>query len=246
MNELKHLDTFQKVLSHYQLSEHGEAVLARVQLALLLAPSSTGRNTIINQLVQTERYQFIVSDTTRLPRSNNGVMEQEGVEYWFRTEEDMLGDLQSGNFLEAEIIHEQQVSGISIRELEKAGDSNKVAITDIEIGGMQNTLSLKPDTHVFLILPPSFEEWLKRLTGRGEMPNIELGRRMRTALRIFEYAPQEPRMKLVVNDSLPEAVRCVDEHITGQRVVEPGRQDEVIQLLEDLTLSTKKLLADIA
>ncbi len=35
----------------------------------------------------------------------------------------MLNDLENGKFLEAEIIHAQQVSGISIRELKKADDA---------------------------------------------------------------------------------------------------------------------------
>lgn len=246
MNELKHLDEFQDLLANYQLSAHGKAVLSRVKLAVLLAPSSSGRNTIINELVKGGRYQFIVSDTTRQPRSNNGVMEKDGIEYWFRSEESVLEDIKSGEFLEAEIIHEQQVSGISIRELEKAATSEKTAITDADLGGVKKILELKDDAFAFLVLPPSFDEWLRRLTERGQMSNLEIARRLRTAIRIFDYAKSEKRLKLVVNDDLEEAVRCVDQNITGKRSTDTIRKQEVVQLLGRLTESTKKYLATIS
>src|SRR4051812_45219052 len=112
MNELKHKDDFEKVLAGCQLSDGAKQTLAQTKLLLLVGPSSSGRNTIINELVAEGGYHYIVSDTTRQPRVNNGVLEQDGREYWFRTEEDILADLQAGNFLEAAIIHDQQVSGI--------------------------------------------------------------------------------------------------------------------------------------
>jgi guanylate kinase len=245
MNELKHLQQFQKLLSDYTISDHAKAVLAKLRLAVLLAPSSTGRNTIIRDLIQNGHYRFIVSDTTRKPRTNNGVLETNGTEYWFRTEEEMLEDIANGEMLEAEVIHEQQVSGVSIRELEKTVESNKIGITDMDLVGVQNVLRLKPDTHVFLVLPPSFDEWIKRLKGRGEISDTEFIRRLRTALRIFAYAPTEFRLKLVVNDDLKEAVTNVDQTIAGLRGAKPQRVVQKQELLADLIDQTKELLAKL-
>src|SRR5688572_22018689 len=98
-NKLEHLKEFQEILADYHISSSGKKILANTKLALLVGPSSAGRNTIIDALVKTGEYHSIVSDTTRKPRSNNGVTETDGVEYWFRTEEDMLGDLRAGKFL---------------------------------------------------------------------------------------------------------------------------------------------------
>ena len=114
-NHLKHLDEFTDILANYQVSPRAIKSLKSVKLVLLIAPSAGGRNTLINRLMTTGRYNFIVSDTTRAPRVNNGLPEQSGREYWFRSEEEILSDLKNGEFLEAEIIHSQQVSGISIR-----------------------------------------------------------------------------------------------------------------------------------
>src|SRR5690606_6936572 len=111
-----------------------------------------------------------------------------GNEYWFRTEQEMLEDLEAGRFLEAAVIHNQQVSGTSIRELAKASGSGKIAVADVEIVGAHNIVQKKPDTFVLFILPPSFEEWMKRLDGRGEMPLDEKRRRMSSAIKEFTAA----------------------------------------------------------
>ena len=48
--------------------------------------------------------QITKSATTREPRENNGILEQNGREYFFRDETEMLADIKAGNFLEAEVI----------------------------------------------------------------------------------------------------------------------------------------------
>src|SRR5580765_4863377 len=129
---LKHYAEFKEVLETYHISDSAKNTLDDLTLVLLLGPTSGGRNTIMKHQLQTGNYTYIVSDTTRAPRINDGVLETSGNEYWFRTEEEVLADLKAGQFLEAELIHDQQVSGISMRELEKARAQNKIAITDVD------------------------------------------------------------------------------------------------------------------
>jgi len=84
-------------------------LLQQTKFVPLVAITSSGRNTLIRELLKTGEYHFIVSDTTRKPRTNDGVMEQSGVEYWFRDEDEVLQDVKDGKFLEAAVIHSQQV-----------------------------------------------------------------------------------------------------------------------------------------
>ena len=111
---------FETVLKNYQPSDQALKLLQKTPLVILLGVSGSGKNTIINHLVGFGRYHFIVSDTTRQPKLRDGNMEVDGVQYFFRSEADMLADLENGAFLEAEIIHKHQVSGTSIRELKRA------------------------------------------------------------------------------------------------------------------------------
>lgn len=236
-NKLEHLAEFQKVLINYHISEHGKKVLKETRLVLLVAPSAGGRNTVINELLKTGNYHFIISDTTRQPRTNNGVLEKNGREYWFRSENEMLADLRKGEFLEAEIIHGQQVSGISIRDLLKAKDENKIPITDVDIGGISNIINAKPDTIAIVLLPPSFEEWQRRLSSRGRLPNDEYNRRMQTAQTIFYRAIQNSAFNFVINDMVQHAAKQVDDIVQGNPDIKIQTQARKLlkQLNEDIT-----------
>lgn len=237
--KLKLLPEFKKALENYRVSDKGLRTLQQTDLVLFLAPSGGGRNTIIQELVKTGKYYFIVSDTTRPPRLNNGVLEQDGVNYWFRSEEQMLDEIKAGELLEAEIIHSQQVSGISIRELGKAKEQGKIAVTDIDIGGVQNILNIKPDARVMLILPPSFEQWMKRLNARGRMEKSELYRRMHTAINIFSSILNE-NYCIVINDSVSNAVNEVDKYVNNISI--PDIHDKGTSLAKKLIDETKAQL----
>lgn len=241
MNELKHLAEFQAALKDYRLSAEAKHILHDAKLVLLIAATASGRNTIINELLKTDDYYFIVSDTTRQPRVNNGVPEQNGVEYWFRSEQEVLADVRAGNYLEAEVIHGQQVSGISTRELKKATDEHKIAITDVDIGGIEAVNAYKPDTVSVLVLPPSFEEWQRRINSRGEMPADEHRRRMETAARIFATGLEQNYLIPIINDKLEDAVAEVHQlATTGEYDV--VRKQLARNLLEELYYKTQSFL----
>jgi guanylate kinase len=239
---LTRLAAFDEALKNYHIGESAGRTLHETRFAVMLGPTSSGRNTIIERLVATGNYHFIISDTTRPPRVNNGVLEQDGVQYWFRAEDDMLADIQAGKFLEAEVIHRQQVSGISIRELEKAQANHRIAITDIDIGGVHNVVTAKPDAAVILILPPSFDEWRHRIEGRGHMSNDEWRRRATTALRIFKAPSQHDYFKVVVNDNLDHSVAVVDA-IARTDSVDPAEQARGLRVAAELYQATKAALA---
>ncbi len=234
-NSLQHLEEFKKILADYHISNQSKTILARTKLALLLAPSGGGRNTLIRELVKTGKYHFIVSDTTRKPRVNDGIAEKNGVEYWFRTEQEILADLEAGKFLEAELIHGQQVSGISIRELQKAQDENRIAITDVDMGGLHNIVQAVPDITAVLVLPPSFEEWQRRMLNRGEMTVSEHKRRLETAIKIFSMALEHSYFKFVINDKLEHAVEQIQALTHKQVNTDQQQKDRVL---------TKRLITD--
>ena len=237
MNRLRHRAEFTEILSGYQVSESVMEVLRGLRLVLLSGPSASGRNTIINELLKSGHYAYIVSDTTRQPRINNGIRETNGVEYWFRDEEQFLDELRHGDFLEAEIIHGQQVSGISLRELNRVSSSGKIAINEVEIGGFANILCLKPDAVGVFVLPPSFKVWMERLRLRGSMPEFEILNRLATGVRVLRQADLMAGTHIVVNDRLDEAVRAVDLLAHGQSVKGETAADDLVRTLLEETIT---------
>jgi guanylate kinase len=216
MNELKELAKFKQILNTYKISPEGKDLLVQTKVVLMTAISASGRNTIIRELVKTGSFYFIVSDTTRQPRTNDGVLEQDGVEYWFRSEQEVLNDLKQGRFLEAAIIHNQQVSGISLRELEKARVEGKYAVTDIEVQGVHNIMAEKPDATAIFVLPPSYEEWQRRLLRRGNISDKEIDNRHESARKELQAALREPYYHFLINDELSEAVKGVQKIAEGK------------------------------
>lgn len=202
---------FEEVLSEYRLNRDALEILRKTPFILVVGASGGGRNTLIDRLVKTGLYHYVVSDTTRPPRVRNGVpIEQNGVQYFFRKEEDVLQDLRDGRYVEASLIHNQQVSGISVREIEEAYHSGRLAITDIEVKGCGTIERLKPDVISIFVLPPSFEEWMNRIRRRSNLPAPEIKNRLETAIEEFDAALRDDRFIFVVNDKIEDAVKTVD------------------------------------
>jgi guanylate kinase len=235
--KLKHIDDFRGLLQNYQPGSEARKLLTDLDLVLLMGPTSSGRNTIINELLKTGDYHFIVSDTTRPKRINNSVEEQDGVEYWFRTEDEVLADLQAGNYLEAAIIHDQQVSGMSIRELRKASEMHKIAINEVQPDGANAVWHIKPNTKFVFVLPPSFGVWMQRLRGRSAMPEEEIRSRLESALVEITRALEESYYNLVINDEFHACTKLLHSFFKiGEldTTKEEAARSHAVQLLEDI------------
>jgi guanylate kinase len=241
MNELARIADFRLALQNYHLSKVALQTLSTTKLVILVAPTSSGRNTIIWQLLNTGDYYFIVSDTTRKPRMNDGVMERNGHEYWFRSEDEVLEDIRQGKYLEAAIIHNQQVSGISIREIQKAQDAGKIAVTDADISGADNATKYKPDTIAIFVLPPSFEEWQRRIQHRGSMDPAEFKRRMQSACKEFETALNRSYYRFIINDSIEHSAEQVNQ-IAKLETTDSELQYRARELCEQLLIATQTYL----
>jgi len=239
---LKNKQDFITILSDYSISSHARKVLHDVEYVVLIGPAAGGRNTIINQLVSEYDFRQIISDTTRPPKFRDGKMEQDGVNYFFRTEEGMLEDLQAGEFLEAELIHDQQVSGTSIRELQKALEADMPAINETEFGGAINVLNAKPDTKVIAIFPPSFNEWKKRFMNREEISNKEFLNRVVTAKEVIKLVRKDQRIRVVINNEYHEAANEIQEYVYGKPQTRIERSD-VDHVLTDFEENFDKILA---
>lgn len=235
---LKHLNEFQRILKTYKPSLELLDLLHDNKFVLLSAPTAAGRNTIIKNLIMTGKYYYVVSDTTRRPRINNGIPETSGNEYWFKSEEEFLQGLKNGAYVEAAIIHNQQVSGVSLAELRKAAQTGTYAITDIDIQGCDTIKSYSDATIPVFILPPAFPEWMSRLDGRGAMDPEEKRRRLISAAQEIELALQRSYFRFIVNWDLRVTVEQLHEHITTDQFGEleqANAHTHAEQLLADLS-----------
>lgn len=209
--KLQNYDEFKTILENYHISDEAQNLLDQLRLVLLISPTSAGRNTIIKELVKSGEYEYIVSDTTRPKRINNGEEEKDGQEYHFKSEEEFITGLRAKEYLEAEIIHEQQVSGISMSELERVCELNKIAIDEMEIRGAARMSKVMPAVHTIFVLPPTYEEWMTRLRKRGHMHQEEMLNRLKSAEKEFIAAIENDYYKFVINADLAVATQKIRE-----------------------------------
>ncbi len=205
---LKNMQAFHDALLQYKPSAYAKEVLARTKFVAVAGLAGGGRNTIINELVKNHNYTFSVSDTTRPPKLRDGKMEINGSNYFFRSEEDVLRDIKNGAYLEAEIIHDQQVSGTSIREIERINQLGTIGISDFEYGGIESVYQAKPDAIIIGLLAPNYNEWLRRFANRETITLQEFTNRLVTAKAVLERFISKPYIKIIVNDSIEQ---CVDD-----------------------------------
>ncbi len=119
--------------------------------------------------------------------------------------------LDDGAYVEAKW-YGGNIYGTSAVEIRRAHDEAKIAITDIEVQGIAEYMSISPDVRAIFILPPSYEVWQQRLKNRydeGIYPE-DMKRRMQTAKQELHEALQRNYYRFVVNDDLDQAVEAVD------------------------------------
>ncbi len=236
------LAQFKSVLKDYSPSNQAVELLKKLDFVVLLGPSASGKNTIIRDMVKSGQYYYVISDTTREKRINNGVSEVDGVEYWFRNSDDFLNDLKAGRYLEAELIHNQQVSGINLSELKKAESLNKTALADLDIGGVKKVLALNPKARIYLILPPSFKVWLRRLIDRNNIVDSEIRRRLTTAIKILESVSDLENVRVVLNNNYKKASETIRLNIEQSEEIP---QAAVNKTLAKLIEETKNYLGTV-
>jgi len=236
MNIVPHLDyrnEFEEALADYHISDESRQVLASTPFVAVMGLAAGGRNTVIRALTERHNFIFAISDTTRPPKFRDGRMEEDGVDYYFRKEIDMLHDIQGGKFIEAEIIHNQQVSGTSIREVERTKTTGKIPIHDFEYGGAAAVFDAKPDATIIGLLPPSYDEWIRRFHGRETVHDDEFMNRLRTAKVVLEQMLERPYVKMVVNDDIEQCAQDIQQ-IVELNVYTPETKERMENVAKDI------------
>jgi guanylate kinase len=203
------------------MPQRAKDIISSGQLTILCGVTASGKNTIANFLVSHGLYDHVVSHTTRSPRENNGVLEQNGREYWFVSNEEMLKMVQNKEFIEVKSIHGQQISGTSIRSIEKIIKNGKHPVMEIEVQGVCELTNVVPDLRPLFVLPPSFNVWMERLGTRGNISDGERERRLRSASMEIRTALDHNAFIFIVNHEVEitagEIMRGLDGRSQAQQ-----------------------------
>ncbi|HSX47312.1 MAG TPA: hypothetical protein VLF63_00915 [Patescibacteria group bacterium] len=235
-------EALQKKLIKYTPTKSTIDLIKNTKILLLVGPSGAGKDALKDELVKTSKYHHLVSHTTRAPRINKGKLEQNGKEYHFISETQAEQMLDNKEFVEAKI-YNNHIYGTSVSEIQKANKDGKIAMTDIEVQGVKEYISIDPNVKAVFLLPPNFSVWLVRLIKRygKSIDEKDLNKRFRIALSELNEMLKNSFYKAVVNDDLNKALSLVDKIASSNDFTYSDLSDRTVAL--GLVADIEKYLA---
>ena len=175
------------------------AAAQRGKLLVLSGPGGVGKSTVAKALRSTNSFWVSISATTRVARHN----EVDGSDYYFYSNEEFDSAVKSALFLEwAEFAGNRY--GTPRKPVEDALRDGKNVLLEIEIAGAKQVKESAPEAILVFLQPPSWEELVSRLEGRGtDSPER---RAARLALAQEELAQAGLFDLSLVNDRVEEVV----------------------------------------
>lgn len=168
---------------------------------MLSGPSAVGKSTVVRCLRERlPDLYFSVSVTTRAPRPG----ETDGVDYRFVSAGEFQRLIDDGALLEwAEIHGGLHRSGTPAQPVREATAAGRPVLIEVDLAGARAVKRAMPEVVSVFLAPPSWEELVSRLSGRGtETPEV-MARRLETARA--EMAAQSDFDQVVVNRQLDSA-----------------------------------------
>jgi guanylate kinase len=139
--------------------------MANKLVAFISGSSGSGKNTVINKLLETNKnYGFITSYTTRAMREGD----VEGKNYYFVTKEQFENKIKEGDMLEFDVFSDNYY-GIGKEAITKKLAECDVALKDLTVAGVRNSKErVKDNKIVSFFFTVEKNELIERLKKRGE------------------------------------------------------------------------------
>lgn len=185
------------------------------KVLIFSAPSGSGKSTIVNHLLGLHpEMEFSVSATSRPPRGQ----EQDGVEYYFLSEEKFRRIIGEDGFVEYEEVYPGRFYGTLKKEVERIWAKDHVIVFDVDVKGGVNLKKYFGDKALSVFIQaPSVEELRRRLVLRGTDSEEDIEKRVEKASEEMTYADKFDYV--LVNDdlqtALDEAAEVVSKFLDG-------------------------------
>jgi guanylate kinase len=170
------------------------------RLTVLAGPTAVGKGTIAGWVREHHPEVWVsVSATTRPPRPG----EVDGVHYHFVTDAEFDRMATDGELLEWAVVHGRARYGTPRAPVEEALAAGRPALLEIDLQGARQVRRSVPDALFVFLAPPSWDELVRRLVGRGTEGEAERRARLDTAR--VELAAAEEFDVTLVNDDVRRA-----------------------------------------
>ena len=193
-------------------------------LFVLSGPSGVGKGTVRQRLFEQETsLKYSVSATTRKKRPG----EKEGVDYFYKTEEEFKKMIENGELLEyAQYVNNYY--GTPKKYVEEQIALGNDVFLEIEVQGALQVKRNFPEGVFIFLCPPSLEELKNRIINRGTETDNLIKNRLKEASKEIEMMSEYDYV--VVNDDVDKAVEkvkaiIVSEHCKRERIEKNIQKD---------------------
>ncbi len=193
-----------KLLDWLVMREHHGPLPDHARLVVLAGPTAVGKGAVSSYI--REHYPDVhlsVSATTRAPRPG----EVNGVNYYFVSDEEFDRLIESGQMLETATVHNAFRYGTPRAPIDEALAAGRSVLLEIDLQGARAVRKAMPEAVLVFLLPPTWDELVRRLIGRGTEDQAEQQRRLETAK--VELSAQDEFDFKVVNHEVSRAAREV-------------------------------------
>ena len=179
-------------------------------MAVVSGPSGVGKGTICQYLADNyENFFLSVSATSRAPRS----IEQDGVHYYFKTQSEFEDMIKNDELLEYARYVDKYYGTPKAPCMDHIKRGENI-ILEIEVQGGMKVKKKCPDTVMIFVVPPTMEDLVLRLKGRGTETEEIINQRLERAKE--ELKLMENYDYIVVNNSVETAAEQIRSIIKAE------------------------------
>lgn len=187
--------------------------MANIQVLGLVGPSASGKTTIMKALIKVlPRVKFILDETSRAPRPN----EVNGVDFLFRTKEEILQDVKAGKLVQVAIGPNGDLYCTRLASY-PTGAVGVIALVPPAIKEFRQ-LPIKSFQAAFIV-PYNFkawQQWLAKQAKAGNWDKEKLQSRLLEAKTSYEFAFNDKSIQFILNDEIDQAVKRLEQVVAGQ------------------------------
>jgi guanylate kinase len=199
------------------VADPAEPVPVPARLTVLSGPSAVGKSTVVQTIRRTcPQIWLSVSVTTRRPRPG----EEHGREYFFVTENEFSEMASSGDLLEW-ARYAGNFYGTPRGPVTEQLAAGVPTLLEVDVVGARQVRAAVPEALLVFLAPPSWDELVRRLTGRGTEPKDVIAQRLAAARG--ELAAESEFDITLVNTSVDEVCGQLIALMTAQPACRPTR-----------------------
>lgn len=170
------------------------------RLVVLAGPTAVGKGTVASYVRSRHPEVWLsVSATTRPPRPG----EVHGQHYYFVDDAEFDRLEREGQLLEWATVHGRARYGTPRGPVDESLAAGNPTMLEIDLQGARAVREAMPEALFVFLAPPTWEELVQRLVGRGTEDEAERERRLETART--ELAARSEFDRTIVNDDVARA-----------------------------------------